>query len=566
MTPLPGPGIIVGTATIAAKHDAVAAFVRATLKAMNEIAAAPSVGVDAAIKAVPDLASNRPLQEAVLEATIADWRPSGAAAEATITGAVDTAAWDKTVTFMTSLGLVPKPVTASDLVDTTFIPVVARRARGRRPASIRRTPRRPDRRRAADPIRAGGRPYHRSMPMPETLPAGLPATPPFTLRARVVTPLADGGVLDLADGLVEIGADGRIAAVGPVADRPDGEAPTDAIDLRPWVVLPGMVDLHAHLPQVANAGLGYGLPLLGWLDRLTFPTERAWADPAVAERLAPAIFRAFAAAGTTTVVGYGVVYEAAMDVAFRAAEAHGIRAILGKVMMDRLTYDATVDPATILERTLRESADLAGRWHGAADGRLGYAVTPRFAISCTAELLAASAALAKDLGCWWQTHLAEDPAECRRGGPPLPRDPRLPRRLRAGRRARPRGRSSPTPSTSPRARSAASPRAARGSPTARPPTSSWAPERCHSPRDWRPGSRSGSAPTSRAGPSCRSSASCARAPTPSRVAWRSAPRSSRAIGPGSAPRLAPAGDARRRAGARPRRPVSARSRSARRPT
>ncbi len=123
VTPLPGPGIIVGTATIAAKHDAVAAFVRATLKAMNEIAAAPSVGVDAAIKAVPDLASNRPLQEAVLAATIADWRPSGAAADAPITGAVDTAAWDKTVTFMTSLGLVPKPVTASDLVDTTFTPV-----------------------------------------------------------------------------------------------------------------------------------------------------------------------------------------------------------------------------------------------------------------------------------------------------------------------------------------------------------------------------------------------------------------------------------------------------------
>jgi NitT/TauT family transport system substrate-binding protein len=122
VTPLPGPGIIVGTATIAAKHDAVAAFVRATLKAMNEIAATPSIGVDAAIKAVPDLAKNRPLQEAVLAATIADWRPSGAAADAPITGTVDTAAWDKTVTFMTSLGLVPKPVTASDLVDTTFAP------------------------------------------------------------------------------------------------------------------------------------------------------------------------------------------------------------------------------------------------------------------------------------------------------------------------------------------------------------------------------------------------------------------------------------------------------------
>jgi guanine deaminase len=172
-----------------------------------------------------------------------------------------------------------------------------------------------------------------------------------------------------------------------------------------------MVDLHAHLPQVPNVGLGYALPLLDWLDRLTFPTERSWADPAVAERLAPAIFRAFAAAGTTTVLAYGVVYEAAMDAAFRAAEAHGIRAILGKVMMDRLTYDPTIEPSTILERTLRESRALAERWHGAADGRLGYAVTPRFAVSCTAELLRASAALAADLECWWQSHVSEDPFE-----------------------------------------------------------------------------------------------------------------------------------------------------------
>jgi len=119
VTPLPGPGIIVGTATLAAKRAAVAGFVRATLKAMNEIAATPSIGVDAAIKAVPDLASNRPLQEAILAATIADWRPSGAAVGSPISGAVDSAAWAKTVTFMTSLGLVPKPVTTTDLVDTT---------------------------------------------------------------------------------------------------------------------------------------------------------------------------------------------------------------------------------------------------------------------------------------------------------------------------------------------------------------------------------------------------------------------------------------------------------------
>ncbi|GAC1668885.1 MAG: guanine deaminase [Candidatus Limnocylindrales bacterium] len=238
----------------------------------------------------------------------------------------------------------------------------------------------------------------------------LPSAPPFTIRARIMSPLAAGGLLDLADGLVAVDAGGRIAAVHSVAEGSAG-APPDALDLRPWIVLPGMVDLHAHLPQVVNAGLGYALPLLDWLDRLTFPTERSWADPAVAERLAPAIFRAFAAAGTTTLVAYGAVYEAAMDAAFRAAEAHGIRAILGKVMMDRITYDETIEPTAILDRTLRESADLAARWHGAADGRLGYAVTPRFAVSCSADLLRESAALAVDLGCWWQSHVSEDRGE-----------------------------------------------------------------------------------------------------------------------------------------------------------
>ncbi len=241
-------------------------------------------------------------------------------------------------------------------------------------------------------------------------PSSIPTNSPFNIRARIVSPLAAGGTLDLADGLVEVASDGRIVSVVAVADAAP-EVAAAAVDLRPLVVLPGMVDLHAHLPQVPNAGLGYALPLLDWLDRLTFPTERSWADPAVAERLAPAVFRAFAVAGTTTVLAYGVVYEAAMDAAFRAAEAHGIRAILGKVMMDRLTYDETIEPASILERSLRESTDLAGRWHGAADGRLGYAVTPRFAVSCTADLLRESAALAASVGCWWQSHVSEDRAE-----------------------------------------------------------------------------------------------------------------------------------------------------------
>ena len=170
-----------------------------------------------------------------------------------------------------------------------------------------------------------------------------------------------------------------------------------------------------------------------------------------------------------------------MDGAFRAAEAHGIRAILGKVMMDRITYDETIDPSTILERSVRESAELIAEWHGADDGRLGYAVTPRFAVSCTAEMLRESAALAARTGAWWQTHVSEDPGEIAEVARLFPEAAGLRRRLRPRRRPRRRGRSSPTPSTSRIASWRGSSRPTRASPTARPRTCSWRPGSCPSP-------------------------------------------------------------------------------------
>ncbi len=237
----------------------------------------------------------------------------------------------------------------------------------------------------------------------------LPVAPPFAIRARLLTPLDAGGSRHEADGLLAVDASGAIAFAGAWDEAPEDLA-AGAIDLRPWVVLPGMVDLHAHLPQLPNAGLGAGLALLTWLERYIFPLEQGF-DEAAAERVAPAAWRAFAAAGTTTALVYGAVYESSLDATFRAAEAHGIRAIVGKVMMDRITYDPTIEPAAILDRTLAESARLIERWHGADDGRLQYAVTPRFAISCTADLLRESAALAASTGAYWQTHVSEDRVE-----------------------------------------------------------------------------------------------------------------------------------------------------------
>jgi guanine deaminase len=79
--------------------------------------------------------------------------------------------------------------------------------------------------------------------------------------------------------------------------------------------------------------------------------------------------------------------------------------------MDRLTYDTEIDPGEILETSLRQSDELASRWHGVDGGRLRYAFTPRFAVSCSAEMLRESAALAREHGAYWQTHLSEDAGE-----------------------------------------------------------------------------------------------------------------------------------------------------------
>jgi len=264
-------------------------------------------------------------------------------------------------------------------------------------------------------------------PSPIDQPA-LPDRPPFALRGRILTPTDAGQTAFHRDGIIEVDAQGRIGWVGPANLRPapmasGGEGASSGsssgssssavpeIDLRPLVLLPGMVDLHAHLPQLPNAGLGAGLDLLTWLDRYIFPLERRFDDAAAARELAPAAFRTLASVGTTTVLAYGAVFAASMEGAFEAAESHGIRAILGKVMMDRITYDEKIDRSTILERSVRESEELCARWHGAAGGRLGYAVTPRFAVSCSAELLRESAALAARTGAWWQTHVSEDPGE-----------------------------------------------------------------------------------------------------------------------------------------------------------
>lgn len=122
VVPLPGNGLIVGEETLATKTEALRAFVAATLRAMDAIVADPQVGLDAALAAVPELASDEDFELAVLEATIDTWQNPLTAAEGL--GAIDPAAWTASIDYMAGLpgDLVPNPVTVDDLVTTELLP------------------------------------------------------------------------------------------------------------------------------------------------------------------------------------------------------------------------------------------------------------------------------------------------------------------------------------------------------------------------------------------------------------------------------------------------------------
>ena len=116
---LPGPGLISSAAALESKGDAVSAFIAATLRAMTEIAASPAIGLDAAIAAVPELGSNRATQQAILDATIQSWLPADGGGNF---GSIDAKDWEASIAYMTTLGLVAKPVKVDDVVRADLLP------------------------------------------------------------------------------------------------------------------------------------------------------------------------------------------------------------------------------------------------------------------------------------------------------------------------------------------------------------------------------------------------------------------------------------------------------------
>ncbi|MEU8222633.1 guanine deaminase [Kribbella sp. NPDC048915] len=200
--------------------------------------------------------------------------------------------------------------------------------------------------------------------------------------------------------------DGVIVARGPFAEIRRAHPAVQVVDLRDGVVLPGFVDTHVHFPQIRAVG-GLGLPLLEWLDRYALPEEARMADVEYAGGVANEFVRGLAAAGTTSALVFGAHYSGAVDALFDAASKTGLRIASGLVLSDRLLRPELL---TTPVRAYAESLALANRWHNV--GRNRYAVTPRFSLSCTDELLATC----KDLmdavpGALFTSHVNENEAE-----------------------------------------------------------------------------------------------------------------------------------------------------------
>ena len=227
------------------------------------------------------------------------------------------------------------------------------------------------------------------------------------LRAQVLhtprDPFSGDPALDCHENGAVAFRDGEILATEDFAELSGRHPDADVIDERDAFLLPGLVDTHVHWPQLGVIG-AMGLELLDWLRTRTLPEEVRLADLDYARPLARDFVRGLAANGTTTALVFGAHFPDAQDAFFEAAAESGLRIASGLVVSDR---DLLPELRATAAKAHEAALALGRRWHG--HGRLRYAVTPRFSISCSEEMLESCAAVAAELdGALVTSHLNEN--------------------------------------------------------------------------------------------------------------------------------------------------------------
>jgi len=197
---------------------------------------------------------------------------------------------------------------------------------------------------------------------------------------------------------------GRIAEFGPASVMlprlEEGEKLTHHAN---GLILPGFIDCHVHYPQIQVIG-SYGVQLMEWLSRYTFPAEQSFKDKDHAREVAQIYLRENLRNGITSASSFCTIFPQSVDALFEEAMRYDMRLMAGKVMMDRNAPAGLLDTA---QSSYDDSKALIERWHN--KGRFEYVITPRFAPTSTPEQLEAAAALARENpGMLIQSHVSEN--------------------------------------------------------------------------------------------------------------------------------------------------------------
>ena len=229
-------------------------------------------------------------------------------------------------------------------------------------------------------------------------------------RAEILHCLGDPGehadakqVEYYEDGLLIV-EDGFVAGLGDANALLPGLADDiELIDQRGKLIVPGFVDCHVHFSQV-DIIASYGEQLLDWLNRYAYPAEERFSDAQYAHEVAEFFTDDLLRNGTTTALVFPTVHEESVEAIFAAANKRNMRLLSGKILMDQHCPETVRDDP---ESAYTLSRHLLEKWHG--KGRLGYAITPRFAVTSSEEQLAAVGKLAAEFpDVHIHTHLAEN--------------------------------------------------------------------------------------------------------------------------------------------------------------
>ncbi len=208
------------------------------------------------------------------------------------------------------------------------------------------------------------------------------------------------------DGLLIV-ENGHVQEVGNAESMLPGLSDNiEFVDYADKLIIPGMIDCHVHFPQI-DIIASYGEQLLDWLNKYAYPAEKKFADAEHAAEVADFFVDELLRNGTTTALVFATVHPQSVDAIFGKASSLNMRLISGKVLMDKNCPDELRDDP---KSAYDDSLQLIEKWHG--NGRLSYAITPRFAVTSSEEQLAEAGRLASEHSdVYVHTHLAENDDE-----------------------------------------------------------------------------------------------------------------------------------------------------------